>query len=84
MTQRDIASLIRDHFNFVKTPTEDEVSEILLRLSDKTTEEEFHEIVHDVVKNKTSFLFESLDMSASKNLLLQIKKAAGKSDSNGV
>lgn len=83
MNQQDVAGLIREHFNFVETPTESEVNQIIFRLSDKTTEQEFHEIVYDVVKNKISYGFESLDMSASKSLLLQIKKASGKSDSNG-
>jgi hypothetical protein len=78
MSQVDIAKLIQEHFEFVKAPTESEVDEIILRLSSNTTEEDFRKIVYDVVKNKISHASESVDMSASKSLLLQIKKAAGK------
>lgn len=68
------------------TPTEDEVSKILAKLSDTTTDSEFETIVLDIVKNTTVivknttvFSLESLDMGASKNILLQIlqmKKAS--------
>lgn len=83
MSQLDIANLIQKKFKFIETPSESEVTEILNRLSDKTTEDEFYEIVYDVVENTNSFIFESLDMSASKDILLQIKIAAGKSSQNG-
>lgn len=83
MVQQSIADLIREKFDFVKTPSEGEVTIILQRLSYETTEEEFFEIVYSVVEDTTSFAFESLDMSASKNILLQIKKAAGKTQNNG-
>ncbi|MFM2484354.1 hypothetical protein [Celerinatantimonas yamalensis] len=83
MTQQDIANLIQEKFKFVETPSNNEVAEILLRLTATTTEDEFRKIVYDVVENTECFLFESIDMSASKNILLQIKVAAGKSGSNG-
>jgi hypothetical protein len=79
MNNKDIANLIKENYRFIKTPSESEVSRILERLSDTTTAEEFYGIVCDVVWNTTSFYFESIDMSASKNILLQIKKATGKS-----
>ncbi|MGY3808192.1 hypothetical protein ACWNG8_13925 [Aeromonas veronii] len=74
-----VAKLIKGKFGFLITPTEDEVSKILAKLSDTTTDSEFETIVLDIVKNTTVFSLESLDMGASKNILLQIlqmKKAS--------
>lgn len=72
MDKEMVAELIKNEFKFLTAPTENEVSEILTRLSDSTTEEEFRSIVISIVKDTTSLGFESLDMSASKSILLQI------------
>ena len=79
----EIAQLIQEKFEFVKAPSQNEVQAILRRITPSTTEEEFKKIVFGVVKNTDSYIFESLDMSASKNILLQIKAELSKSRQNG-
>ena len=78
MTKQKIAKLIQEQYKFLKEPFEYEVSAILQKISDSTTEIEFRQIVFDKVSDTTIYSFESIDMSASTSILKQIKDSLKK------
>lgn len=78
MTKQEIAKLIKEHYNFLNEPSEEEISAILKEISNSTTENEFDKIVLDNISKTSSHCLESIDMSASTSILMQIKSSLNK------
>jgi len=81
MSNAQIAELIQKEFEFTNTPSEDEVSEIIQKITTSTTKEEFHKIVLEIVSNTTAYCMESIDMSVTIDTLEQIKLLLNNNDS---
>lgn len=73
MPNTEIAELIRKEFEFINTPSHDEVNQIVEKITNSTTKEQFNKIVLDIVSNTTAYGMESVDMSDTVNTLEQIK-----------
>lgn len=78
MTKQEIAKLIKEHYNFLNEPSEEEISAILKEISNSTTENEFDKIVLYNISKTSSHCLESIDMSASTSILMQIKSSLNK------
>ncbi|WP_419763965.1 MAG: hypothetical protein ACNI28_09225 [Arcobacter sp.] len=69
-----IAKLIQKNYKFIYKPTKDEVKEILSKIDNSTTEEEFEQIIFDTISNTNCYLNESIDMNDTISILEQIQK----------
>ncbi len=74
MTYKEIAELIQNKYGFINKPSREEIDNILGKVTQETTENEFDEIVFQYIKNTLAYANESLDMSSSISILEQIKK----------
>ncbi|AXX84608.1 hypothetical protein [Aliarcobacter skirrowii] len=74
MKNSKIAELIQKKYEFLNKPTESEVKKILSKINNSTSEEEFDQIVSDIISDTTCYCNESADMSDTINILDQIKK----------
>ena len=75
MTNKEIAILIKAHYNYIDTPTEVEIKKILSKINSNTTGIQLDIIVNEIVTGKQRVLFDSIDMSLSVNLLEQLLAA---------
>lgn len=79
---RSLAEAIRNRYRYAKTPSDEEVKQILSRIalrkaSGKTVgEAELHEIINDCLKDKRVIVLDSVDMSPTVSILRQIMTAA--------
>jgi hypothetical protein len=74
MTKQEIAKRIQDYYNFIKCPTIVEVKSILEKINNYTTQEDLDKIILNIVSETLTYGNESLDMSATIDILEQIKK----------